>query len=267
MSKRLPIGIFDSGLGGLTVLKKLQEAFPQETFIYIGDTAHLPYGNKSKQAIIEYSELISKYLIKQKVKLIIVACNTASSLALSILRQRFQIGFIDVITPMSEALKHYQQYHKIGVIGTHNTVKSNAYYNILAKHNPKLEIFQQACPLLVPLIEEDLHQGIIADLIIEKYLKNLIKNNIQVLILGCTHYPLIKESIKRVMGTQIIIIDSATATTEYLKEYLNNNQLLSSSKEQQDQIIITDQANNFESLALKILNTNKLNLEILKITK
>ena len=267
MNKNLPIGIFDSGLGGLTVLKKLQEALPLETFIYIGDTAHLPYGNKSQKAVIGYSQLISQYLIKQKVKLIIVACNTASSLALLALKKQFTIPFIDVITPISASLKNYPDDTKIGVIGTYNTIQSNAYYHTLKNNNSNFVVFQQDCPLFVPLIEEDLHQGLIAELIIEKYLQKLIKKNIQLLILGCTHYPLIKQSIKKVVGSQVSIIDSATTTTEYLKLYLKKNQLLSSSKKQDNQIIITDKTNNFENLALKILNTKKLNLQILKLTK
>ena len=198
MNKNLPIGIFDSGLGGLTVLKKLQETFPCETFIYIGDTAHLPYGNKSQKAIISYCKLISQYLVQQKVKLIIVACNTASSLALSALKQQFSIPFIDVITPMHTILKKSANNTRIGVIGTHNTIHSNAYYNTFKKNNPKLEVFQQACPLFVPLIEENLHKGLIAELIIKKYLKNLTNKHIQILILGCTHYALLKNELSSI---------------------------------------------------------------------
>ena len=157
----LPIGIFDSGLGGLTVLKALQKEFPNESFIYIGDTAHLPYGNKSKNAIINYSEQISKYLVDQGVKLIIVACNTASSVALKSLKLKFDIPIIDVITPIKNTIIQREKISRIGVIGTSNTIESNSYYKTIKDIDQNLQIFQQACPLFVPIIEEGLHEDVV----------------------------------------------------------------------------------------------------------
>ena len=262
----LPIGIFDSGLGGLTVLKELQKEFPNESFIYIGDTAHLPYGNKSKKAIINYSEQISKYLVDQGVKLIIVACNTASSVALKSLNLKFDIPIIDVITPIKNIIIQREKISRIGVIGTYNTIKSNAYYKILKDIDRNLQIFQQACPLFVPIIEEGLQEDLIAHLAIKKYLTNILNHNIQLLILGCTHYPLIKDTIQHNIPPNIQIIDSATAISAYLRQYLANNKLLCLEKTQQSQIIITDEAENFQQLALRILNKKNLDIKTIHIT-
>ena len=262
-----PIGIFDSGLGGLTVLKKLQNKFPNETFIYIGDTAHLPYGNKSTKAIINYSKQISQYLIKQNVKLIIVACNTASSLALKSLNSQLNVPIIDVITPIKYNIIQNKIINRIGIVGTYNTIQSNAYYQTLISINKKLKIFQQACPLFVPIIEENLQDDLIAHLAIKKYLTPLIENNIEVLILGCTHYPLIKEGIRQQIPKKIKILDSANATTNYLNEYLKKQNLICLQKTDNDRIIITDEAKNFEALACRILNKTNTTLEILNITQ
>jgi len=261
------IGIFDSGLGGLTVLKKLQKNFPNETFIYIGDTAHLPYGNKSQSAIISYSERISEYLVSQNVKLIIVACNTASSLAFKSLTTKCNVPIIDVITPIKHSIIQAQNIHKIGVIGTHNTIQSNAYFRTLKSINKKLEIIQQACPLFVPIIEEGLQDDLIAHLAIKKYLTRLIHHNIDLLILGCTHYPLLKDSIKKNIPQNIQILDSANATSNYLRNYLMKNKLSCLQKTNKDRIIITDEAKNFETLAHRILNKTNIVLEILNITQ
>ena len=263
----LPIGVFDSGLGGLTVLKKLQQKFPKESFIYIGDTAHLPYGNKSKAAIVDYAISISHYLITQNVKLIIVACNTVSSIALKLLKARFDIPIIDVITPIAHNLISNKKIKRIGVIGTHNTIKSNAYYKILKEINPNLNIFQKACPLFVPIIEEGLQNDLIAHLAIKKYLIDLLNHNIELLILGCTHYPLIKTNIQKNIPSNIQILDSAQATSTYIDQYLIENHLICSKKQQDDRIIITDKANNFSELALRILKKTNLNIKILNITE
>ena len=261
-----PIGIFDSGIGGLTVLKQLKKKFPKESFIYIGDTAHLPYGNKSKATIIDCSELICQYLISQQVKLIIIACNTASSLALNSLKKKFNIPIIDVITPIHHIMMQTPKIHRVGVIGTYNTIQSNAYYKTLKKANQKLKIFQQACPLFVPIIEEGLQNDLIAHLAIKKYLIDLINNQIELLILGCTHYPLLKQSITQNIPQNIKILDSANSIAYYLNHYLINQQLSALEKTNNNRIIITDEAKNFKSLATIILNKKNITLEILHLT-
>ena len=264
--KNLPIGIFDSGLGGLTVLKKLQQTFPHESFIYIGDTAHVPYGNKSKKAIIHYSESISKYLINQQVKLIVIACNTASAVALQPLNMRFNIPIIDVITPIKHTILQQKTITKVGVIGTYNTIQSNAYYNTLKAINQNIQVVQRACPLFVPIIEEGLQNDAIAHLAIKKYLAIFCNDNIELLILGCTHYPLIQQTLQENIASNIQIVDSATATAIYLAQYLKKKDLLCIKKTQQDRILITDKSKNFQELALRILNKKTLDIETLKIT-
>ena len=261
-----PIGIFDSGLGGLTVLKQLQEQFPNESFIYIGDTAHLPYGNKSATTIINCSELICDYLVTQNVKLIIIACNTVSSLALKAIKKKFTLPIIDVITPVRHIVKKTPTIHKIGVIGTYNTIQSKAYYKTLKNANQNLQIFEQTCPLFVPIIEEGLQDDLIADLAIKKYLDSLITNNIELLILGCTHYPLLMRSIAKHIPNNIKILDSASATADYLKDYLLKNKLAATKKRDADRLIITDKAKNFKSLATRILNQQDLVIELLNLT-
>ena len=265
-SNNRPIGIFDSGIGGLTVLKELQTQLPDESFIYIGDTAHLPYGNKSSQTIINCSQSICQYLLSQDVKLIIIACNTASSLALNFIKQTVNIPVIDVITPVHHLIMKNVQLRRVGIIGTYNTIQSNAYCKVLVNSNNKLKVFQQACPLFVPLIEEGLQNDLIAHLAIKKYLINLINNNIELLVLGCTHYPLMKKSIQENIPTSIQILDSAQATADYLTYYLTTHTLLSSKKINNNRIIITDKTENFKSLAKIILNNRRINLEILNIT-
>jgi len=263
---QLPIGIFDSGLGGLTVLKALQRALPKESFIYVGDTAHVPYGNKSLEAIIIYSKRIAKFLINQKVKLIIIACNTSSALALKALKQTFDLPILDVITPVQKIISLKSTPIKIGVIGTHNTIASGAYRKAIKPKNKKIQIFEQACPLFVPIIEEGLQNDSIASLAVKKYLTPLINKNIQLLILGCTHYPLIKETIQRNIPKKIQIVDSANSMAEYLTNYLNKTRLLSHIKRKKDRIIITDHSDNFHNFTNKILDRNDINIEILKLT-
>ena len=196
MNKNLPIGVFDSGLGGLTVLKALQKKLPNESFIYIGDTAHVPYGNKSKSSIIHYSTTLSNFLINTyNVKMIIVACNTASAIAITTLQNLFPIPVLDVINPMTKILSKHKTLQRIGIIGTYNTIQSKSYNKLLRNINPKLQISSQACPLFVPIIEEGLENHPIAKLMIHDYLSPLIGNDIEALILGCTHYPILKKTI------------------------------------------------------------------------
>ena len=195
MNKNRPIGVFDSGLGGLTVLKALQKKLPGESFIYIGDTAHVPYGNKSETSIINYATTLSAFLVDMyKVKMIIIACNTASAIAVKPLKGHFKAPVLDVITPMKNFLLQYQNIQRIGVIGTYNTIQSKSYDKLLLTINADLQIFSQTCPLFVPIIEEGLETHQIAKLISKEYLDPLIQQNIQALILGCTHYPIMKKA-------------------------------------------------------------------------
>ena len=257
MNKNLPIGIFDSGLGGLTVLKALQKKLPNESFVYIGDTAHVPYGNKSKASIIHYTTTLSTFLINTyNVKMIIVACNTASALAITTLQSTFPIPILDVINPLGRLLSEHQTLQRIGIIGTHNTIQSKSYNKLLLKINPELKISSQACPLFVPIIEEGLEKHPVAALMIDEYLSPLIKNNIEALILGCTHYPILKKVIHNLIPREVKIIDSSDILSLYVKEYLTLHKLINIHSNIATKLLVTDASNHFNQFASKILNNN-----------
>jgi glutamate racemase len=202
-----PIGIFDSGVGGLTVLRTLIERFPNERFIYLGDTARLPYGSKSRSTIRGYVEQNIYFLLKYNVKAIVIACNSASSVLMS--DEDWPVPVYEVINPGSRKALAVSINHNIGVIGTRATVDGLAYVMALSRLAPQAQVFQQACPLLVPLVEEGWEKDPLTNLIVYRYLNPLKEAGIDTLILGCTHYPILKESIANVMGSQVQLIDSA----------------------------------------------------------
>ncbi|GHT51313.1 glutamate racemase [Endomicrobiia bacterium] len=224
-----PIGIFDSGFGGLTVMSAINKALPLENLIYFGDTAHVPYGTKSKNAIIKFSKRIASFLIKNKVKMIVIACNTASAFALSVLQKTFKVSIIGVIEPGSKAAVSISKNKKIGIIGTDGTISSKSYPKEISKIS-KSDVYQQSCPLLVPLVEEGWVEGEIADSVVKKYIKPLLSKNIDTLILGCTHYPLLKKTLEKNIGNGVVLIDSAKATAQEVKNVLKQKSLLSSGK-------------------------------------
>lgn len=220
----LPIGVFDSGIGGLTVLKELIRLLPNENFIYLGDTARVPYGTRSKHTIIKYARICSNFLFKQGLKMLVVACNTVSAVALDFITVELDLPVEGVILPGAmEAVKHTKN-GIIGVIGTTATVKSGAYQRILTSLNTKIEVIAKPTPLFVPLVEEGWIEGEIPEEIAKRYLTPLISYGIDTLILGCTHYPLLKPVIKKVLSSistkEIQIIDSALAVARAVKDKL-----------------------------------------------
>ncbi|UCD55664.1 MAG: glutamate racemase [Candidatus Omnitrophota bacterium] len=220
-----PIGIFDSGVGGLTVADKVFRLLPNENIIYFGDTARVPYGNKSKEAVTRFSKEIVKFLSGFKVKLIIVACNTASSLSLEALKKEFSIPIIGVIKPgVEEALKTSKT-GRIGVIGTERTISSNVYKKEIESTGRNSFIIQESCPLFVPLVENGWLSGDITLEIVRRNLAPLLARDIDTLILGCTHYPLLKKAIQRIAGKNVALIDSSIATAKYTKRLLDNKNL------------------------------------------
>jgi len=225
-----PIGIFDSGFGGLTVMSAVTKLMPKENIIYFGDTAHVPYGSKSKDVVTNFALNISKFLVRNKVKLIVVACNTASAFSLTALKKNIDIPIIGVIKAGSKTAALNTKNNKIAVIGTEGTIKSNAYAKEIKKINKNIKVFSQACPLFVPLVEEGWFKTKITDDIIKFYLKNIVNKKIDTIILGCTHYPLIKQSIQKNIGNNIKIVDSANAVACEVKELLNKNNLSNNSK-------------------------------------
>ncbi len=259
MKKNMPIGIFDSGLGGLTVLKSLQKKLPNESFVYIGDTQHVPYGNKSESSIIGYSKILSQFLINEyKVKMIIVACNTASSIAIKPLNQLHDIPIVDVITPLKSFATNHKskEIKRIGVIGTYNTIHSRSYEKLFLDINPSLRVFSQPCPLFVPIIEEGLDGHPIARLMIKEYLDPLLSNNIEALILGCTHYPILYNAITSYVSSNIQIVNSAEILSIYVKNFLRESLLTNISNNCETNLLVTDLSQHFNQFATKILNNN-----------
>ena len=253
-SKQAPIGIFDSGIGGLTVAKSVAKALPDEDIIYFGDTARVPYGIKSPETVREYALQITDFLLSKGVKMILIACNTVSASAKKEILERTQtIPVLDVITSGTEtALSHSTSNH-IGVIGTLATVNSKAYEYSIHKLNPEIKVTQQACPLLVPLAEEGWIDNEIAIKTLETYLSVFEKLDINSLILGCTHYPLFKNIIPKVLHSDSIkIIDSADSIALTAKETLTNLDLLNT-KGGNFQCFVSDRPQRFRELAERFL--------------
>jgi glutamate racemase len=220
------IGVFDSGIGGLTVLKELVATLPAEDFIYLGDTARLPYGTKSNEVIIRYSRENTEFLLAKGIKLLVVACNTASAVALSEIGRDTIVPVIGVIEPGARAAIAASRNGKIGVIGTEATIASGAYTRAIQQLRPGVEIYTRACPLLVPLVEEGWTDNEIAERTVAYYLESLKASGIDTLLLGCTHYPLLRDLFRRVLGPGVRIVDSATATAAAVNERLNELRLM-----------------------------------------
>lgn len=252
-----PIGVFDSGIGGLTVLKELALQFPQESFLYLGDTARLPYGSKSPSTIRKYSEQNIEFLRQQNVKAIVIACNSASTQVPE--KEFFGLPVYNVIGPGSQRALEVSSGLRIGVLGTRATINSQAYTQQLRSLNPKVLVFDQACPLFVPLAEEGWDSDPITNLIVFRYLSVLMKNQIDTLILGCTHYPILKNSIARVTGSSIELVDSGEAIADWLEEDFMAGRL----RRRRDasprivEVLTTDASAHFTELAHRILKPVK----------
>lgn len=225
-----PIGVFDSGIGGLTVVKELTKLLPNERIIYFGDTARVPYGNKSKETIIHYSLQIAYFLLKKKIKMLVVACNSASSVSLPTLSRHFHIPIIGVIEPGARAAIGTSGSKRIGVIGTLGTVTSNSYKKALKRIEPGVKVVQQPCSLFVPLAEDGWQNTNIAQDISNEYLKNFRGKGIDTLILGCTHYPILKNTIQKSVGNKVKLIDSGIETAREVKKILEKKELLNKSR-------------------------------------
>jgi glutamate racemase len=221
-----PIGIFDSGVGGLTVFHEVQRHLPQEDLIYFGDTARVPYGIKSAETVTRYAMEITTFLMRQEIKLLIVACNTASSVALLPVQSRFPIPIVGVLEPGARAAVKYSIKRKIGVIGTESTIGSSAYLKAIHSLDSNVEVFTRPCPLFVPLAEEGWGEHPLAVAIVREYLEDLRTTGIDTLVLGCTHYPLLKSAIGAVMGEEVRLVDSATETAQEVEELLDSQGLL-----------------------------------------
>lgn len=247
------IGVFDSGIGGLTVYQAIKEKMTQEKVIYLGDTARLPYGTKSPEAIIHFSLENAQFLLKQSVKLIVVACNSSTSYALQHLQDSLDIPVIGVIEPGCEAAVKASQ-HYIGVIGTAATIMSRAYEKAILKRKPEAKILSRECPLFVPLVEEGWIDHPITRMVIAEYLLPLKKAGIDTLVLGCTHYPVLKAVIAEVLGKDITLIDSAKTTANQVFVTLTSLGWLNSGQEGgEDEFYVTDFPERFQKVATLFL--------------
>jgi glutamate racemase len=248
-----PIGVFDSGVGGLTVVKELIAQLPGEDLVYFGDTARVPYGIKSQETVIKFSIENILFLLKQDVKLICVACNTVSSFALPAIKNYFKIPIVGVITPAVREAVYATQNKKIGVIGTRGTIRSRAYENEIKHLDPKIKVTALSCPLFVPFAEEGLVEGNAVLEVARNYLKPLKEARVDTVILGCTHYPLLKPVIRQVLGKDIKLIDSAKQVAIEVKRILSAENILSKSRKGKRRFYVSDNPEWFTGLAKSFL--------------
>lgn len=249
-----PIGVFDSGIGGMTVLKELIRAFPHENFIYLGDTARLPYGSKSGDTVRKYSVQNMSFLISRNVKAIVVACNTAST---QIFENEFQgIPVYNVIDPGAKLAAAKTENNKVAVLGTRATVKAGTYTRKIHEHKSEIEVFAQACPLFVPLAEEGWHDDPVTNLIAFRYLQNVKTEDVDTVVLACTHYPLLKIAISKVFGNHVHLIDSGEAIAAELKADIDAGRVSPNTPDTHTELLIclTDSGEQFENLSLRLLS-------------
>jgi glutamate racemase len=262
------IGIFDSGIGGLTVVRAVLEKLPEYRIVYFGDTARSPYGPKSPKTIIEYARENTEFLLAQGAKIIVVACNSASSVAFESLKDRFSVPIFEVIHPAVKKTLEVTRKERIGVIGTRATVGSGIYERLLKEARPDIEVFSEACPLLVPLVEEGWLKRPETKRIVRKYLFSLKMKQVDTLVLGCTHYPLLKPIIAAKMGKRVRVIDSSQEAALWVKDFLERNPEISSglsraSVEDGHRFFVSDLTPNFERIAKEFLG-RPITLELAK---
>jgi glutamate racemase len=265
--KEKPIGVFDSGIGGLTVVRHLSEVLPHEHIVYFGDTARVPYGSKSNSTVIEYSIQDTNFLLHKNVKLVIVACNTASSIALLELQKRFAVPVIGVIFPGAKMAVDETKSGKIGVIGTRATISNQAYSKAIKGISKNIQVFEMACPLFVPLAEEGWthHQATFE--IAEEYLKELREKEIDTLVLGCTHYPILANVIQEVIGGNVKLIDSGVATADVVKHEIHKLHLETTHRDHPNlDLFVSDIPTKFQEVAelflgRKVNKPQKVDLE------
>ena len=268
VNKAAPIGVFDSGVGGLTVAREIMRQLPNENIVYFGDTARVPYGSKSKDNIIRYSRQIIHFLQTKEVKAIVIACNTASALALDVVKEEFDLPIIGVVEPGARAALAVTETKKIGVIGTEATVRSSMYESIIQKWEPDVEVVAKACPLFVPLVEEGFKKHHVTDEIIDFYLKSMKESDIDALILGCTHYPLLRSKIREYVGDKITLVNPAYETAMDLKVLLEEREMANLGEDGRASysFYVSDAADKFKQFANSILpydieTTKQINIE------
>ena len=262
MNNNAPIGVFDSGVGGLTVVKEIMRALPNESIVYYGDTARVPYGSKSPETVTAYSRQIAKFLMTQEVKAIVVACNTVSALSLETIKEEFDVPFIGVVKPGAKMAAQATKNNKIGVIATEGTISSGIYEKFLKITSPEVEVYGKACPLFVPLAEEGWLKDDVTKQVAERYLAELKEKNVDSLVLGCTHYPLLRGIIGEVMGKGVTLVNPAYETARELRYVLEDKHILKGEAIQPvHKFYVSDGAEKFRRFANSILPCDHLQVE------
>ena len=263
-----PIGVFDSGLGGLTVLKEITKILPNENIVYFGDTARVPYGSRSKETIIKYTFQAINFLISQNVKAIVIACNTATARSLSEANDKYELPILGVIEAGAKTVVNSTNNKIVGVIGTEGTIRSKAYNKEIEKLDKDIKIIDKACPLFVPIVEEGWANSDIATLTAKRYLEELMKENIDSLVLGCTHYPLLKRTIGEVVGERVKLVNPAKETSQDLKKILEEQNITKNTKQDTFyKYYVSDIPEKFVAIAEEFLNKEITDIEKVDIQK
>jgi glutamate racemase len=262
-----PIGVFDSGIGGLTVVREIMRTLPNEGVIYLGDTARVPYGTRSQETVERYAMEGTEFLLKRGIKLLVIACNTVSSVGMQGVMESAPLPVVGVIVPGARAAAQKTKNKKIGIIGTEATINSGAYHKELSAIDNDLNVHSAICPLFVPLVEEGWLEGEVPELVAQKYLEGIKNKGIDTLVLGCTHYPLLKPVISKVMGGAVSLVDSATQTASEVGKVLEEDGLLSADAGALREIYVTDSPEKFKEVGERFLGTGigdviKVRLEV-----
>ena len=265
-----PIGVFDSGVGGLTVAREIMRNLPDERIVYFGDTARVPYGSKSQETVIRYSKQIVRFLQTQHVKAIVIACNTASALALDAIEGELDIPILGVLRPGAKVAAETTKNKRVGVIATESTIRSGMYGRYIKAHDPEITVYGKACPLFVPLVEEGWLKDPVTEEVARRYLKELLEKDIDSLILGCTHYPLIRSLMRKIVGDKVQLVNPAYETALELGRLLTREGLANDGAThcagEKYQFFVSDAAEKFAEFANSILpydvkKTRKINIE------
>ena len=259
------IGVFDSGLGGLTAVKEIMSLFPNESIVYFGDTGRVPYGTRSKETILKYTYDDINFLLSRDVKMIVIACGTASSAALPEIKTEFNVPIYGVVDSGAYEAARVTKNNKIGIIGTTATIKSGAYNKYLAEYNNKVQTFEKACPLFVPLVENGHFDTPVTELVVEEYLKDIKDAGVDTLILGCTHYPLLKSAISKYMGDGVTLVSPGEEVAKFLRKKITPLNAHSEIRDRdQYSYYVSDSIESFEELGGIFLET-KINGKVNKI--
>jgi glutamate racemase len=256
--------MFDSGIGGLTVLKEVRSLLPAEHIVYLGDTARVPYGSKSPHTVTKYALESSLFLLTKGIKALVIACNTSAALSLSILKKKLRIPVLGVIVPGAKEDVAHPKNKKVGVIGTKATIRSMAYERAIKRLDPGIEVISRSCPLFVPIVEEGLEHDEVAQIMAKRYLSEFCQTGIDVLVMGCTHYPVLEEVIKGVMGKHVAIVHTGRETAKVVKETLENGDILNTKGKGGCEYFVTDSPDLFKEVGGRFLEEPMRHVTFLK---